>query len=309
MTGWGILLAALALIALWPFAREAMRRPMDSSARATAPGDFVTLSQGVTHYRWIGPARGPVAVCVHGLTTPSLVWQAVAQGLARMGYRVLVYDLYGRGYSDTVSGLQDQAFFQQQLQDLLAAQGLKDDLTVLGYSMGGAIASAFVAEHPERVRRLILLAPAGMGHDLGRLAKFTRDTPLMGDWLMLLRFPAGHRKGTQAERALPSEVDGIVDYQQAELDRRGFVPAVLASLRGMLAQSLEQAHRSIGRSDIPVLAIWGRDDRVIPLAAMGQLAQWNRAARHEVIDGAGHGLTYTHATAILTAIEADLADR
>lgn len=306
MTGWGILLAALVLIALWPFAREMMRRPMDSRARQSAPGDFIQLSQGVTHYRWIGPARGPVAVCVHGLTTPSYVWEAVAQGLARMGYRVLVYDLYGRGYSDSVSGLQDQAFFQQQLQDLLAAQGLKDDLTLLGYSMGGAIASAFVAQHPERVRRLILLAPAGMGHDLGRLAKFTRNTPVLGDWLMLLRFPAGHRKGTQAERALQSEVEGIVDYQQAELDRRGFVPAVLASLRGMLAQSMEQAHRSISRTDIPVLAIWGRDDRVIPLSAMGQLAQWNRAARHEVIDGAGHGLTYTHATLILGFIETDL---
>jgi hypothetical protein len=159
----------------------------------------------------------------------------------------------------------------------------------------------------DRARRLILLAPAGMGHDLDKLAKFTRDTPVLGDWLMLLRYPSAHRQGTEAERALPSEVEGIIDYQQAELGKRGFIPAVLSSLRGILPRPLEEAHRQISREGIPVLAIWGREDKVIPLRAMGQLAQWNRMARHEVIDGAGHGLTYTHASAVLRAIEAGIA--
>jgi pimeloyl-ACP methyl ester carboxylesterase len=304
---WTLLIAALAALAIWPFAREAMRKPMNDAVRRNAPGQFAQLSQGITHYRWIGPVRGPVAVCVHGLTTPSMVWDAVANGLALMGFRVLVYDLYGRGYSDRAPGLQDQDFFIRQLTDLLDDQGITEDVTFLGYSMGGAIVSAFAARHPERVLRLILLAPAGMGHDLGKLAKFTRDTPILGDWLMLLRYPAAHRKGTEAERALPSEVDGIIDYQQAELAKRGFVPAVLSSLRGMLPHKLEEAHRQISRDGIPVLAIWGREDVVIPISAMGQLAQWNRVARHEVIEGAGHGLTYTHATAVLRTIETSIA--
>jgi len=304
---WTLILLALAAIAIWPFAREALRKPMDADARRTAPGDFVQLPQGITHYRWVGPVRGPVAVCVHGLTTPSMVWDAVAQGLALMGFRVLVYDLYGRGYSDRAPGLQDQDFFLRQLVVLLHDQGITVDVTLLGYSMGGAFVSAFAARHPDRARRLILLAPAGMGHDLDKLAKFTRDTPVLGDWLMLLRYPSAHRQGTEAERALPSEVEGIIDYQQAELGKRGFIPAVLSSLRGILPRPLEEAHRQISREGIPVLAIWGREDKVIPLRAMGQLAQWNRMARHEVIDGAGHGLTYTHASAVLRAIEAGIA--
>ncbi len=302
-----IFLFVIGLVAIWPFAREAMRQPMNDAARQDAPGEFATLSQGVTHFRWIGPARGPVAVCVHGLTTPSMVWDAVAQGLALMGFRVLVYDLYGRGYSDRVPGLQDQDFFIRQLDDLLAAQGVQDDITLLGYSMGGAIVSAYTARNPGRVRRMILLAPAGMGHDLGKLAKFTRDTPILGDWLMLLRYPALHKKGTEAERALPTEVAGIIDYQQAELGKRGFVPAVLSSMRGILPRPLEQEHRAISREGISVMAIWGRDDTVIPISAMGRLAQWNRMARQDVIEGAGHGLTYTHASAIVRAIEAGIA--
>ena len=304
---WFVFFAALAALAIWPFAREAMRKPMDADARRDAPGDFVQLSQGITHFRWIGPVRGPVAVCVHGLTTPSMVWDAVANGLALMGFRVLVYDLYGRGYSDRAPGLQDHDFFLRQLEDLLDDQGITEDVTLLGYSMGGAIVSAFAARHPERTLRLILLAPAGMGHDLGRMARFTRDTPILGDWLMLLRYPAAHMQGTEAERTLPTEVEGIIDYQQAELTKRGFVPAVLSSLRGILPRPLEEAHRQISRDGIPVLAVWGRDDKVIPLRAMAQLTQWNRTARHEVIDGAGHGLTYTHASAVLRAIEAGIA--
>ena len=302
-----VVLVILGAIAIWPFAREAMRQPMDDAARQDAPSDFAELSQGITHFRWIGPVRGPVAVCVHGLTTPSMVWDAVAKGLALMGFRVLVYDLYGRGYSDRAPGLQDQDFFIRQLEDLLASQGITEDVTLLGYSMGGAIVSAFAARHPERVLRVILLAPAGMGHDLGKLARFTRDTPILGDWLMLLRYPGAHMKGTEAERVLPSEVEGIVDYQQAELSKRGFVPAVLSSLRGILPRPLEKEHRAISREGIPVLAIWGRNDAVIPIRAMGQLTQWNRVARHEVIEGAGHGLTYTHAAAVLRAIEAGIA--
>lgn len=82
--------------------------------------------------------RGPVAVCVHGLTTPSFVWHGLARGLATFGYRVLIYDLYGRGYSDRAPGHQDQAYFLQQLNDLLEDQQIKGDITLLGYSMGGA---------------------------------------------------------------------------------------------------------------------------------------------------------------------------
>ena len=54
---------ALAVLIAAPFAREAMRRVPD---RATAPGQFARLSQGVTHYQWGGPVRGPVVVAIHG---------------------------------------------------------------------------------------------------------------------------------------------------------------------------------------------------------------------------------------------------
>ena len=281
---------------------------MDAAARQQAEGEFAALSQGITHYQWLGPMRGPVAVCVHGLTTPSFVWYGVAQGLARMGFRVLIYDLYGRGYSDRVPGRQDTAFFLQQLDDLLADQQIGDDITLLGYSMGGAIATGFTATHPDRVRQLVLLAPAGVETKVGAMARFITKVPAIGDWLMLALFPYRYRKETEAERALPGSVENIVDLQQRELEFKGFIPAVLASMRGILSDPQQEAHRAIHKAGVPVLAIWGGKDKVIPLTAMSTLATWSRNARQEVIDKAGHGLPYTHTDAILATMSETLRD-
>ena len=293
-------------IAAYPFVREMMRKPMDASARANAPGEFATLSQGVTHYRWFGGSRGPIAVCVHGLTTPSFVWEGIAEGLVKQGFRVLTYDLYGRGYSDRPKGPQTREFFLQQLDDVLDRQGIKADITLLGYSMGGAIVTTFTSRSPERLRRLILLAPAGMGHELGRTARIVKERPLLGTWLMYASYPKQHRAGCEAERGLSSSVPQIVEQQLNEQGYQGWIGSVLSSLRGILDEVLEQDHRKLTREDVPVLAIWGEDDDVIPIAAMGQMAKWDRTAHHEVIDGAGHGLAYTHTPQVLAAIRDDL---
>ena len=293
---------ALGGVAALPALRELRRRPMNRRVRDIAPGRFAELSGGPTHFDWLGPQRGPVAVCVHGLTTPSFVWLGLARHLTAMGYRVLVYDLYGRGYSARPRGPQDPAFFTRQLSELLAHEKIEDDITLIGYSMGGAIAAAFAAEEHHRLRRLILLAPAGMGHELGSLARWAVEWPLIGDWVFHMGYPMQLRRGIEAERGIETSVEDIHDLQAQQLHYRGFVRSVLASLRGTLRRPLEEQHREIARHRLPVAAIWGREDQVIPLRAMGTLTQWNRDARHVVIDGAGHGLTYSHAAEVAQAI-------
>jgi pimeloyl-ACP methyl ester carboxylesterase len=293
-------------IGAYPFLRERARRPMNDVVRGAAPGCFAELPRGVTHYRWIGPADGSVAVCVHGLTSPSIVWEALARGLARRGYRVLTYDLYGRGFSDRPRGRQDAAFFTSQLEQLLQHQKVRGSITLLGYSMGGAIATRFAAAHPGRIAQLVLIAPAGMGLARGRLLRFIVETPVLGDWLMLALYPGRLRKGLKAERRRPDYREEVATAQGAELNRRGFVPAVLSSLRGILAETQEAAHRLLHESGIPILAIWGAQDDVIPSSAIGTLALWSRDARHAVVEGAGHGLTYTHAEEILTILQDEL---
>jgi len=54
---------------------------------------------------------------------------------------------------------------------------------------------------------------------------------------------------------------------------------------------------------LDIHAIWGADDVVIPLSAKDQLEAWNPKVRHHVIDGAGHGVTYTHTDAMMAAFD------
>ncbi|WP_319799768.1 alpha/beta fold hydrolase [Roseobacter weihaiensis] len=308
MLTWALIL--LAGVVAVPLVVEATRKPMNKKARLDAPGSFVTLSQGVTHYQWHAPETGvenrPVIVCIHGLTTPSFVWGSIAKGLAALGFRVLTYDLYGRGYSDRPRGVQDRGFFLRQLNDLLESQKVDDDIIVIGYSMGGAIAAAFAARQPQGIRQVVLLAPAGMQSVAAGTLRYVAGTPIIGLWLMLFRYPEILRKGLREEEHLPSSVPDITRLQNAELDYRGFVPAVHASLLDLLNDSFQPEHETLRQEQVPVLAIWGAADDVIPLSAKETLAGWNKDVQHHVIDGAGHGLPYTHTPQVLARIEAFL---
>jgi pimeloyl-ACP methyl ester carboxylesterase len=282
-------------VAIWPFWRESQLKHMNDAARQSAPGQFANLSKGQTHYTWHGPKDGPVAVCIHGLTTPSYVWGGLVPTLTGMGYRVLTYDHYGRGYSDRPKGLQDRRFFLDHLNELLDDQGVTGDLTVLGYSMGGAIATCFAAENSDRVSQVVLLAPAGIRMPkLGWRAKLGLK-PGIGDWLMLLIYGQMHRQGVEAERELPSAVPGIVDLQLKELEYQGFIPATLASYRGIISEDLRPDHLRVADKKLPLLTVLGETDPLIPPAAGPILKDMNPQAQVKVIAGAGHGVPYTHA--------------
>ncbi|WP_368185256.1 alpha/beta fold hydrolase [Aestuariibius sp. HNIBRBA575] len=284
------LIAIFAAVVAVPFLLETRRRPVRAELYPKAPGDFARLSQGITHYRWIGPTRGPVVIAIHGLSTPSPVWEDIENGLAHQGFRVLSYDLYGRGFSDAAPGRQGRDFFLQQLNDLLAHENLTQDLSFMGFSMGGSIATAFAAEHPDRVKQVILVAPAGIQANESQFSATCRRIPGFGDWLHALlaakRLRAGIKSGPTSDDQKATQLH--------ELKRRGFLPAILSSRRGMLMDIQETEHRSIAKSGIPVLAIWGTKDRVIPISAMGVLARWNPKALHETVAGAGHELPMTH---------------
>ncbi len=291
--GWAALTAALAAA---PFVAEALR-PRAHQRRDQALGRFADLDQGWTHFQWHGEGDR-VAVCIHGLTTPSFVWDGVVPLLTARGYRVLTYDLFGRGFSAAAPGRQDSGFFLGQLRALLDHEALDQPLTLVGYSMGGSIATAFAARHPDRVERLVLVASAGLGHVLKPVERLVQDTPLLGDWLMLGIGGMRLRRQLARLRGSPSSVRDIFDRQIAETRQKGFLPAVLSSQRHMLREDRTDDHRAVARTGIPVAAVWGGADDIIPLSAKDRLAALNPAAEQTVVPGATHGLPHTHPHAV-----------
>ncbi|TCP60953.1 alpha-beta hydrolase superfamily lysophospholipase [Rhodovulum bhavnagarense] len=305
---WGLFVAIAGLVILaWPLS-EWRRRPMDRAARDDAPGQIADLPSGATHYRWNGPVRGQVAVCLHGLTTGNYILEDIAANLARMGFRVLRYDLYGRGYSDRPRGAQDRAFFLRQLEEMLDHAGIEAPFTLVGYSMGGALATAFAADHPHRVTRLVLLASAGLGHTAPPLPRLTQRLPVVGDWLARVTGGWQLRHMTRQAARIAPLPPALVEAQIAETRYRGFIPAVLSSMRHMLAADFAPDHGRIARAGVPVLAVWAGEDELILPTAPGRLAKLNRTAQQHGIAGASHALVVTHAPEIHLAIQGFVRD-
>ncbi len=298
---------ALAAVPVWV---NAHRQAATAMPQGSWPGKIAELPQGKTRYRWIGGVRGPVIVAVHGLTTPSEVWEPLAQRLITLGYRVLVYDLYGRGGSSNGRGrTQDLAFHVRQLTDLVNHLGLRDELTLMGYSMGAQIAAGFAAAAPERVQRLVLVAASGIVVEESAFDRFCRKTPLLGDGLQVVMSDQRQAEGADRIRALGGEAGPIAAALDRQIGRRGYAEAVLSSRRATIAPGSEDTYRAVAATGLPVIALWGEADDTVPLAAMGRLTQWIRAARQDSIPEAGHALLASHPDAIFDRLKPLLLTR
>ncbi|MEM6385401.1 MAG: alpha/beta hydrolase [Pseudomonadota bacterium] len=293
------------LIACLPFLAEWRRQPMGHARQATAPGEIADLPSGATHYRWAGRETDPVVVCIHGLSTPSFVFAATERSLVALGYRVLSYDLYGRGYSARARGAQDLVFFMEQLDALLADQGVADAFTLLGFSMGGQIATAFAARD-DRVERLVLVAPAGLADTAGMAPGWVWSAPIIGDWTMRVFGGIWLRRELVEHTSIATVIPDFEDRQAAETGMRGYLPALLSSRRHVLDHPNIEDYRQVARRRQPVMAIWGAADPVIPRRAMSGLARLNPDAQHVEIKGAGHNLLQTHPSEVAAALKAFL---
>lgn len=208
---------------------------------------------------------------------------------------MLCYDLPGRGFTPHRRGKQDAAFFLNDLVGLLKDQQIQQVDLLIGYSMGGSIATAFTAAKPDRVERLVLLAPAGLFHDLGPLADAIQRVPVLGDWAMLVFGGAILRR--QNAGASP-----FAQAQRDETRKRGYLGSVLSSMRNMLRTRQAGLHKEIAALGVPVLAVWGQEDDVMPVSNVGRLAEANPKAQQVTLEGADHGLPHSHADEVAAAI-------
>jgi pimeloyl-ACP methyl ester carboxylesterase len=234
--------------------------------------------------------------------------------------RVLAFDLYGFGLSSAPSGRLDLSTYVGQLQQLLDALNLKlQPVLLLGYSLGGLVAVEFVRRHPERVARVLLVAPGGF------LEK--SETPcaplvftcirgrcggcleLCATTLLCCGCSCVARRAVEGNRGEKYVDHFELDVRQPELfraisrnnldrfvwDLRRSINSWLRVLRRMPLWAGDSAAswEGLASSAVPVLFLWGSNDCTVPWSECQEEVSrlfGPRQVSCVLIPGAGHGL-------------------
>jgi pyruvate dehydrogenase E2 component (dihydrolipoamide acetyltransferase) len=251
--------------------------PEDDGAAASGGPAVIDAGGRRLRYLRLGPEDGVPILFVHGFGADLGTWMFNQPALAERGATVAV-DLPGHGGSVKDVGPGDAASLVACLADFMAAASI-GRAHLVGHSLGGALAIALAQAHPGHVASLTLVAPAGLGPDINMafIDGFVR---------------AGKRKEARevlellvADRAAVSRamIDEVLKYKRLD--------GVLAALQAIAACAFPGGRQgadlraTLASAKVPRQVIWGRADRIIPVAhAEGLPAD---VAVH-VLDGAGH---------------------
>jgi pyruvate dehydrogenase E2 component (dihydrolipoamide acetyltransferase) len=278
------------------------RAVIDAGVPDEAAGgpEVQTAEVGGRQIRYAGAGQdGDVVLLVHGYGGDRNSWLFLHEPLAER-HRVYALDLPGHGTSSKDVGDGSVGLLADAVLGVLDAVGV-ERAHLVGHSLGGAVAAAVAARHPERVHSLTLIAPAGFGPEInaGYLRGFadaqTRRElkPVVGQLF--------------ADESLVTRqvVDDLLAYKR--LDGVG---EALHTLLGTLLEPGGDTQRidtgaalTAAGGAVPVTVVWGSADRIIPAAQAGSATG---ASRH-VIDGAGHMVHMERPAEVQSAIEEAMA--
>jgi pyruvate dehydrogenase E2 component (dihydrolipoamide acetyltransferase) len=228
--------------------------------------------------------EGEPLVLLHGVATSRLIWRRVTVALAQRR-RVIAVDVPGFGESAPAG----PGFDLGEVADRLVAGLDVERFDLVGHSLGGAVAVATAARHPDAVRRLVLVSPAGLAPRATRVAaalgaaaeRAVYARRAIGyQWIGRPRGRLALFGGTvaDAERLRPDDARLLLD---ASSGARRVSSGVRSALEADLRDDLVAAA-------MPVGLIWGTADRVVPYAGLEALRRLRPDALVETLHATGH---------------------
>lgn len=231
---------------------------------AVPPSQFVALGGMNVHYRDEGPAADTMPiVLLHGTSSSLLTWDACTKEWSKE-HRVIRMDLPGFGLTGP-NPEQDYsienyvAFVNSFLQERKVSQ-----CYLAGNSLGGLIAFHFAATYPDKVRKVILIDPAGypIENAKGSLAFTLGRIPVLKNMLTIFTPTFIVRKSLEDVYGNKSLItDELVKQYRDMACREGNRDALLVRL------SMDQAGDTtlVSKLNMPTLVIWGTLDQLIPV--------------------------------------------
>jgi pimeloyl-ACP methyl ester carboxylesterase len=252
------------------------------------------------HY--VVEGRGPAVILVHGLGGFAETWRHNIGALARRA-TVFAFDLPGFGASAKPYARYRLSNFAGALRGFMDSLGLAQ-ASIVGHSLGGAVGVTYALTHPSRVERLALVGAVVPGCGYRPSWPF-RLVALRGLGEVLSCAGCARLYKIALTRCfhVPDrrEIDFFVDYCYAARTTTAARAAYLATLRGLRIDLEVHGHdyrRALATLDLPVLAIHGRQDRVVPAKHCAEIARVLRHATVRSVDACGHFPQIEHAQAV-----------
>ncbi len=281
-------LGASALAADYILASRRRLREWETLTCADAEeGGFVTLSDGAQmHYLTRGESGDPV-ILIHGLMSSAYEWQKNIDALAQE-HRVYAIDLIGFGFSSRVSEpCYSLRYFARAVREFMEAQGLAR-ASLVGHSLGGAVALEFAYDYPAQTDRLVLLAPGIYLVKYVKPIHYAARFPYLPRTVVSLVVcnPRAHRVSLRNALGGAGRIDEeTLSFRVRATRVQGTLDALLAMATSPHASDLQVKLEDI---QAPTLVIWGDQDLVVPLRHGKRLVRELSHAELIILEGAGH---------------------
>ncbi|GAA2139692.1 alpha/beta hydrolase [Kitasatospora kazusensis] len=270
--------------------------PENGRSRPTAVSEIRLRSRVVHGYRraFRMAGKGDAVLLVHGIGDSSATWAEVMPGLAQR-YRVVAPDLLGHGASDKPRGDYSLGGYANGMRDLLSVLGI-ERVTLVGHSLGGAVAMQFAYQFPERTERLVLVGTGGVGRQVTPVLK---AATLPGADLVLsaLRLPTMRTQIGLVVKVMQwldmglgldaPDLLRVVDALPDATSRNAFIRTLRAVVdwRGQVGTMLDRCYLTQG---MPTMLVWGERDQVVPAVHAGIAHVSMPGSRLELFPEAGH---------------------
>jgi pimeloyl-ACP methyl ester carboxylesterase len=208
---------------------------------------------------------GTTVLFIHGWAITNRTYKAALKRLVQRGFRVIAPALPGFGGSEPLPDEQsDLAGYAAWVSSFLRAAADDEPVVVIGHSFGGAVAIRLAHDFPDQVRALVLLNSIGGSawrHN-GSIVETMRQRPL---WDWGLHFPRDVLPVRQVRRVLPVILRDL--FTNAVRNPRAIVrTANLARFADLTAELEELKARRL-----PVVVMWGEQDRIVTRASIESL--------------------------------------
>jgi len=222
--------------------------------------------------------QGWPVVFVHGWGDSSAIWRETVADLSS-DFRCIVLDLPGHGDSPAGQGPWSIQKLTAPVQILVGALGITA-ATIVGHSMGGLVALQLASEHPELVKRLVLVNVPTCGQWSRGL--FTLLSTRLGSCLMGVA-QAGARLLAKLTPHLPGKDSPFLRWNEGIAHADTHV--LYETLRDMSDRSCQP---QLMRVQVPTLVIAGSKDVVVPPRMARRIAAGIPSAQFASIPGASH---------------------